>query len=380
MAKNSIRWIVFPLIFASGLFFLLQKNFLPGASPQSTPKESLQLLEAVVRLVQQDYVEVPDPGKTMSGAFKGLVGYLDVLSSYLNKTSVDKYQDRLNADFTETGMILYKRYGAFPMVIGIKEGSPAEESGMKLGDPIYALDDISALDLSMLELNLYLRDRESKPVKIKTTRGYKNLTIEIARSRLHPRAFTYKEEQNLSGVLQVHNLFPPIVDQLRKELVPKLKGQNRTLVLDMRNCYDGTLVEAARFANLFLKEDTIGHLEQREGQKQTFSCPEPALLTSPSLIVWANQATFGPAELAISALQKFRDAQIIGHKTLGLAARQRFFPLSDGSGLLITSALYQPAGNQELWLKGLDPDIEVEAADQDYAAFLKQTRKQTEAR
>jgi len=375
MAKKYLRWIIPPLVVAAGLFFFLEKDFLPGASPQSQSSESLRLLEVVMRLVQQDYVEEPDPVKTMSGAFKGLVDSLDVLSSYLDEEGTARFRERGRTGRHETGLILYKRYGSFPMVIGIEENSPAAESGLQLGDPIYAMDGLSTLGFSMLEANLHQTAAAADPLRIRTTRDNKNLTLEIERTRLHDGPFTFAQEQGLGGVLQVHLFHAPLVDRLKAELVPQLQQANRPLVLDLRNCHDGTLEEALAFTNLFLQKDQIGSLEKRGGQKEPLSCPEAALLPDLPLVVWTNPATMGPAELAAFVLNQNRSARVIGHKTLGLAAQRRFFPLSDGSGLVLTSGIFRPAGGGEFWEKGITPDVKLETDEQGYAAYLEHTRK-----
>ena len=375
MAKKNLRWIILPLIVAASLFFFLEKDFLPGAAPQSQPSESIRLLELVMRLVQQDYVEEPDPVKTMSGAFKGLVDSLDVLSSYLDEAGVQRFRERSRTGQNETGLILYKRHGTFPMVIGIKENSSAAESGLELGDPIYALDGISTLEFSMLESNLYQRAASPDPVSIKTSRDNANVTLEIARSKLNDAPYTYSSEPSLGGVLRVHLFHAPLVERLRTELIPRLRETRQTLVLDLRNCHDGTLEEAIAFSNLFLQKDRIGHLEKRGGVKEPLSCPEEPALPDLPLVIWVNQATMGPAELAALVLNRDRDARIIGHNTLGLVALGRFFPLDDGTGLVLTSGVFHPAGGEEFWDKGISPDVELKADIQDTPSYLEQTLK-----
>jgi carboxyl-terminal processing protease len=184
----------------------------------------------------------------------------------------------------------------------------------------------------------------------------------------------------VGGVLQVHQFHAPLVDRLRTELIPQLRETPQTLILDLRNCHDGTLSEAVAFINLFLQKDFIGHLEKRGGIEEPLSCPgEPALPEVP-LVIWANQATMGPAELAALVLNRERDARIIGHKTLGLVAQRRFFPLDDGSGLVLTSGVFHPEGGEALWEKGISPDVKLEPEQQATADYLEQTRKLIESR
>ena len=166
------------------------------------------------------------------------------------------------------------------------------------------------------------------------------------------------------------------MNNLEKNLIPRLQDTQKTIVVDLRNCAEGDLEEALRFTNLFLQERDVGRLEKKGGQNEILACPEPAPLADQPLILWINQATLGPAEMTTRVLQSMRNTKVIGHKTLGLAARQSFFPLSDGSGLVLTSAIYRPPDDHgELWQTGVTPDINLEAGAQSPDAYLEQTRK-----
>ncbi len=374
MTKNSIRWFVLFLVVAGGLFFLLNRDFLPGLSPQSKSDESLRMLEAVMRLIQEDYVDEPDPARTMTGAFRGLVDSLDVLSSYLDKSTVAMYRENHPYEFMETGLILYKQYPSFPVVIGIKEDSPAARTELRMGDPVYALDELSTLELSMLEVNLFLKHAEAKPVKIKTTQNGRTKTVEVGRARLHDGPYGFTPALGTSGVLQVSHFYPPLVERIDTDLVPLLKTAEEPLILDLRNCIEGNLEEAVRFINLFLHSKEIGRLERKGGRTEPVACLDPAKLESLRLLIWVNQATIGPAEAVVSVLKQQRQAKVIGHRTLGLAAQQRFFPLADGSGLVLTSAVFLPDGGK-LWQEGITPDVTLDPESQDRGAFMEKSRE-----
>jgi carboxyl-terminal processing protease len=58
-----------------------------------------------------------------------------------------------------------------------------------------------------------------------------------------------------------------------------------------------------------------------------------------------------------------------------LAAAQRFFPLEDGSGLVLTTAIFRPSSGEQLWSKGLTPDIELEGGSMESGPYLEATRK-----
>jgi len=89
------------------------------------------------------------------------------------------------------------------------------------------------------------------------------------------------------------------------------------------------------------------------------------------LVIWTNQATIGPAEAVVGVLKEFKKAKIIGLPTPGLVAKQNFFLLEDGSGLLLTSAIFHLRSGKKLWEKGVEPDIKIEREDQSFSSYLK---------
>lgn len=377
MAKKQIRLILIALLVAAALFILISKEFLPGLSSKSNPYKHYQLLSHVVSLIKGEYVEEPKPMETMEGAFKGLVDSLDIMSSYLDKNNVARYSQRQDRDLKETGLVLYKSYGTYPVVIGIKENSPAAESGLQLGDSLNSINGAPTLTMSMLEANLLMKGLDDQPVMLEVVRAQKNEILEVAKVALYPNPFTYEPAAGTGGILKIRTLSPPLVDSIKTELEAQLAGLTKPLVLDLRTCHAGTFAEAVRFINLFMKRNKIGIMHAKEGQKKVISCPEEAPLKDLPLIIWIDQSTLGPAEMAAGVLQHYAKARIIGTQTLGLVAQQSLFLLEDGSGVLLTTGIFQLDSKEEFWLKGLKPDVLLSREDITNTRYIEETGKIT---
>ena len=374
MIREKSRLILVTLLISASVIFFLNKEPLTGLSENPNIQKTLKLLSNLIDLIKEDYIEEPNPSRTMDGAFRGLVNSLDVLSSYLDKGSVDRYQQRLDPNLKETGIIIYKEYGLPPVIIGIKDNSPAQKSSLKVGQSIGALDDKSTLPMSMLEANLYLKNTESKPLKIKIIRFNESQEIQLEREVLSQSPYSFTRDKKLAGILKIHRFTHSVVNTIKEILLPQLKSHTKPLVLDMRNCHEGDLTEAFRFINLFIQKDNVGYLEKKGEIKQEVSCPEEAELESIPLIVWTNRATIGPAEAVASVLKEHRNAKVVGRKTPGLAAEQKFFPLEDGSGMVLTSAVFHPTSEKKLWYVGISPDIQIEESA-DTESYLEQSYK-----
>ncbi|UCC41841.1 MAG: hypothetical protein JSV96_13720 [Candidatus Aminicenantes bacterium] len=376
MTAKRVKFLLLTILIGVSLLLLLEKNFLPGLSSKDSPLEKYSLLGKVASLIQNEYVEKPDPSKTMKGAFKGLIDSLDTLSTYLDKESVSRYRQRKEQDIKDIGIILYKKYGLFAQVVGIIENSPAGKTGIKIGDYISALDNRSTLTMSLIEANLHLKSKKEIPINLKILKRAStedSTTIKVERKQLFKERFSYSSSEGTSGILKIHKLYPDCVIKIKEKLLSRLKQQNKPLILDLRNCYEGEIEEAQRLINLFIKSPKIGYFEKKGKSKEILSCKEEAELKKLPLIIWTNQATIGPAEAVAAVLKEFRKAKIVGIQTGGLVAKQHFFTFEDGTGLLLTSGIFTLSSGKKLWEKGIKPDIKINNKTQSHRLYLEKT-------
>lgn len=375
MRRKTIRFTLLFLLAAASLFFLFESDILPGLSTQRPSKGILWIVQEVVKHIKEDYVDEPDPTKTMEGAFKGMVNSLDESSSYLTKDAVSKHQEMEGGDLKGVGIILYKKYRTFPVVIGMLENSPAENKGIQLGDTISALDGQSTLTMSMYEANLALKDKTNNPIRIKLLRTDENKVLEVPREKLYEKSCVYVQAEGTSGILSIYSFNSACIQEIRTSILSLLKTSNQTLIIDLRNCHQGNFENMLEFINLFLQSKNIGYFEDNKGNKEVLSTSSNSELAHLPLLIWTNQATMGPAEAAAAILKEHKQAKIIGYHTPGLVAKHTFIPLDDGSGLLLTGAIFHLNNKIKIWEEGIEPDIKMEGMDQSTDSFLEQTKK-----
>jgi C-terminal peptidase prc len=373
MAKKNIKIFLLSLFIGVLFFLFVPTKYLPSISQKSSSDKNLLLLRMVADLIKDYYVENPNALKTMKGALRGLIGPLDPLSSYLDSQAVEKHTNPHSIQFKETGIILYKKFGTYPVVIGVKENSPAAAAGVMVGDTLSEMDGQPLLELSMQEANLYLKHAEEKPVNLKFLQSEDSEEMAIDRKILHREPFLHTPKQNTSGILKIYSFHPPFISQFRKNLLPTLKNKKEPLIIDLRNCHEGEIEESVKFINFFLRSNQIGYFQDKNGDKQYLSCPDIPELKELPLILWTNNATIGPAEAVAGVLKDFQRAKIIGLKTPGLVVKQDFFPLEDGSALLLTSQIFHLREGKEMWLKGIAPDNEIEEKNPSSDLYLKKT-------
>jgi carboxyl-terminal processing protease len=371
MRSKRIRLVFFSACVALCLFFVLERNFLPGISQKLT-HPGFDLLEKVMGLVKNDYIDERDPARTMEGAFKGVIDSLDPISSYFGPDATAKHLRR-ESRWADIGVVLFKgSFGLFPQVTGLVKDSPAEKAGVKMGDYFSAMDGRGTLNWSSLEANLYLKDLEQKPVALKVLRENTTLEIKVERAVLFPEPYSYSADDTIA-VLTLHNLYGFCVSDVRKNVLPLLKSQKKPLVLDLRNCYEGEVEAARDFLNIFIQSPRIGAFEKRGGIKDPVACSaEPDLATLPAA-VWINRGTMGASELVAAVLQDAKKVKVIGLETPGLVSRQEMFPLQDKSSILVTTGVFTLASGKKLWGEGVTPDEKIGFEDQSPSIYLKRT-------
>jgi carboxyl-terminal processing protease len=175
------------------------------------------------------------------------------------------------------------------------------------------------------------------------------------------------------AVLRVRRLIPSLVDELKRSVVPALKGRATPLVLDLRSCQGGDLEEARKLANLFVKAADAGHFEGRGGLKDIVTLPDAPALGALPVVIWVDAGTAGPAELAAGILQEIRKVKVVGFATSGLVGRTTLFQLDDGSAVLLTSGIFALPSGRKLWDDGLTPDAAIPIDKLNEKTYLEKT-------
>jgi len=373
MKKNRLLLLVLPPVL--GLFLAWEIGALRGR-PARSGGQDFDLLQKVMALIKNDYVEEKNPVETMDGALKGLLNSLDPASCYLDRKTTGRYLEIQKAEARDTGAVIYKAYGGFPQVLFVHDNSPAAKNGIKTGDTITEFEGRSAAPMSLTEASLYLKDNAGTPVKLKVIREADTMDLSVERTFRLAEAASFSANKDTAGILSVRSLRAGAAAEIRKNILPTIKSQapaKAALIVDLRECAEGTVAEAQKVLNLFLRSEQAGYFERKGGAREPLACPDPPELDKLPLVVWTGPATMGPAEIVAAALKEYRQAKVVGLQTVGLTAKQEFLPLQDGSSIILSSAVYWVKPGASVWAKGVSPDVKLEIEDLGKAVYLEKT-------
>ncbi len=359
MHKRHIAAVV------AALCLMLTGGARPGlASNPYENYEHLKIFSDALSLIQKNYVDEVDLQKAMYNAIEGMVSRLDPHSSFMTPEVYREMQVETRGTFGGLGIEITLREGLLTIVAPI-DGTPAYRAGLKTGDHIVKIDDAPTKDMNLMDAVRKMRGEPNTPV-----------TIHIMRNGFaEPQAFTLVRDvinvisvrsdvmDEYYGYLRIAQFQENTARECRKALEslekrqPALKG----LILDLRGDPGGLLDQAVKVADEFLDEGMIVYTEGRlESQKMQFFAQKNQTPRSWPMVTLVNAGSASASEIVAGALQDHKRSVIVGTPTFGKGTVQTVIPLSDGSGLRITTAKYFTPNGRSIQEKGIVPDIAVQ--------------------
>ena len=133
-------------------------------------------------------------------------------------------------------------------------------------------------------------------------------------------------------------------------------------MLDLRNNPGGLLTAAVEVAERFLEPgQLVVYTEGRvRNQNMRFQANARKIYSGFPIVVLVNQGSASASEIVAGALQDWGRGIVLGTQTFGKGSVQTIIPLSDGSGLRLTTAKYFTPKGRTIHGKGVTPDIIVE--------------------
>ena len=330
----------------------------------ATDYQQLQKFSRVMDLVKQAYVENVSDEKLIDGALSGMLSSLDPHSVYLDKEMYSEMQVDTKGEFGGLGIEISAAEGGIRVVTPI-EDTPADHAGVHAGDLIIKIGDALAKDLSLPEAVKMMRGKPGTAITLTIFREGENAPLEFRIVRDVIRIKSVKSDLLAPQYaylrvtqFQEHtgSLLKDQIEELKKRSGGKLDG----VVLDLRNNPGGLLDQAVAVSDLFLSGGNIVSTRSRAGKNLSFDAQKGDILQGVPMIVLINQGSASASEIVAGALQDHHRAVLLGTKSFGKGSVQSVVPLSDGTAIKLTTALYYTPSGRSIQATGIEPDIEVE--------------------
>jgi carboxyl-terminal processing protease len=319
----------------------------PGGSSDSDVRDSLRHFSEVYSLVEQNYAEPVNPDKAIySGAIPGMLHVLDPHSNFFDPKSYSLLREEQSGKYYGVGMQIAPRNNKI-IVVAPFVGTPAYKVGLRPGDVILAVDGKPTDNLSVSDVadmlkgprgtNVHitiLREATDKPLEFNVVRD------EIPRNSVDLKFFIKPG----IGYMHITAFNETTEDEVESAL--QQFGDLKGLILDLRGNPGGLLNEGVGVADKFLKKgQVIVSHRGRSSPEKVYRAAHGNAGKDYPLVVLVNRGTASAAEIVSGAIQDHDRGLVVGEVTFGKGLVQTVYPLSENTGLALTTAkYYTPSG------------------------------------
>jgi len=330
------------------LFLLRGQAQAPPAAVEDL-EQSLRLFTSVLAAVTENAAEPVDLDAAFyRGAIPGMLRRLDPHSVFFDAEQFEQLKELERSVSKGFGTVVSLLPGRV-IILQTMPGSPSQRAGLAPGDEIVAINNIplAYLDLDQLvELLAYSRQHEAR-LLVRRPGEARPVEVTLSPAEIDQPSVdrSFLLEPGI-GYVRVSSFDAKTAEALREAIERLGGGQLRGLVLDLRNNQGGIVQSAAAAAALFLEAGSvIFSARGRNTPVEELKVPEGYTPYRFRLAVLVNGKTASAAEIFAGAIQDNDRGAVIGEPTFGKGLVQRVYPLSGGTGLALTTAVYYtPSG------------------------------------
>jgi carboxyl-terminal processing protease len=269
------------------------------------------------------------------------------------------------------------------VVVAPIDDSPAAKAGITAQDVIIKIDGKSTQGLDLNQAVQLIRGVEGTSVVLTVQHGKQVIDHKLLRQQieLHRVKAEYRPN-DLGGVGYIRlNQFSANAPQEMRKAIQQMEGQKVSgYVLDLRSNPGGLLYGAIDIAKMWMNQGTIVSTRNRSGgcDGRSTDCKQSAdgtALTNKPLVVLVDGGSASSSEILAGALQDNKRAQLVGSKTFGKGLVQSVRPLSDGSGLAVTTAKYFTPSGKDINKLGIVPDVDIALTNDDIRSLIKDRKR-----
>ncbi|HXX17395.1 MAG TPA: S41 family peptidase [Candidatus Eremiobacteraceae bacterium] len=312
-------------------------------------RSSVEGFTSVLDVVQANYAEPVDVDRAVyQGAIPGMLRMLDPHSNFFDSRQFALLREDQRGKYYGVGMVVAPREN-HTIVVAPYVDAPAFKAGLRPGDVITKVDEKSTEGLSTTEVADMLKGPKGTIVKIQVSReGWADpLTFSVTRDEI-PRHSVDIVTMLKPGIGYVRlTQFNETTDREISDALKQLGANSLDgLILDMRNNPGGLLNEAVAVGDIFLeKNQLIVSYHGRSAPERRFYAIRGNQGMTVPLVILVNNNSASAAEIVTGAVQDHDRGLVVGETTFGKGLVQTVTPLSENTGLALTTArYYTPSG------------------------------------
>ncbi|GAB4034559.1 S41 family peptidase [Spirosoma gilvum] len=295
------------------------------------------------------YVDEVNPNRMVKTSIDAMLKALDPYTNFFAEDEIEDYMTMTTGRYNGIGALIGQRQGKH-IVLMVYEGTPAEKSGLRIGDEVVKIDGFTLKNLKDSDPGKLLKGQNNTAVKLTVQRyGEKNpVDLSVVRDVVKMTNVPYYGMISEDvGYIDLKDFTATASREVRSAF-QELKGKGmKKLVLDVRENPGGLLNMAIDICNTFIPKDS--EVVTTKGKvtewNKTYTALNPPLDLEIPIIVLTNSHSASAAEIVSGVIQDYDRGVLIGQRTYGKGLVQTTRELSFNTKLKITTAKYYiPSG------------------------------------
>lgn len=317
--------------------------------------------------VESSFYTDYDDSKLLDGAINGYVSSLDdKYSRYESPEEYNKAQIKDAGQSVGIGITIKLLDDGYIQVQEVSENTPAEKSGIKVGDIIKSIDGKDVAETGYTESISLIKDGDDNTsVTLSVLRDSQTLDISVSRTIMEVDTAMGKMLDNGIGYIQITHFYTNTPDQFNKVYQELLNDGAKAFIFDLRNNTGGYTTSVQGCLNDLVPKGDIAEATYKDGSTKTIvKSDSDSTISVPSVVI-TNGMTASAGEIFSSAMRELANSKLVGENTYGKGVMQVTQPLTNGGAVILTVATYNIVGKECYHGVGLAPDYEVILSEDD---------------
>ena len=339
---KSIIW--YPLVISIAIVLgIVIGNYI------STKKFTLdkdRKINAVLNLIQSEYVDSIDVKDLVEQAIPAIIGNLDPHSYYIPASDIRAENEKLDGSMSGIGVSFFMMNDTANVDQVIPNG-PAEKVGMLAGDRIISVNGESIVGGTLTAEGIRSKIRGEKGTKVKIgvkrNSSKKTLTFTITRDDIPMNTIdvSYMLDDK-TGYIKIAQFGKNTYDEFFAALSKLKKDGASRYIVDLRGNPGGYMEMAILMVNEFLEQgELIVYTKGRKEREdiQVWSDDQGSFHDA-QVAVLIDEYSASASEIMAGALQDNDRGLVVGRRSFGKGLVQKQIYLPDSSAIRLTIARY----------------------------------------
>ena len=312
-----------------------------------------ELMEAAVMQILTDHPEL------LEEFGKGAFNALDENSMYYNADEYEARFEDVSGVYVGIGINVY--FDEEYVILGEAiEGSPAENSGLQVGDIVVAVDGERVEGHGLDKVTSLIKGEEGTTVDITVLRNRVEHTYPLNRATIKINPVTYEilEDCNV-GYMKISSFNSNTAEAVAQAMHYFGERNVKTVILDLRNNLGGYMNAAISVASYFIPDGELVATEEYKNPKKNKKHYADKTKYKFNGVVLINEYSASASELVSGAIKDHGTGVVVGQTSYGKGTVQTTIHLRSNHYMWYTVAEYYTPSHNTIHKVGIEPNYTV---------------------